>query len=129
MSCTIIQGHEAPNSGSQKGYKRMLTHSASPLGQVYTRGRRRRGRAVFTLTLAISLLVGSLIFLVWARFQVTNVGYQVSRALDEQKRLLNRNKELKVEGASLKSLSRIEGIATGPLGLTKPEPQQMVHLR
>jgi cell division protein FtsL len=107
----------------------MLTHSASPLGQVYTRGRRRRGRAVFTLTLAISLMVGSLIFLVWARFQVTNVGYQVSRALDEQKRLLNRNKELKVEGASLKSLSRIEGIATGSLGLTNPEPQQMVHLR
>ncbi len=84
---------------------------------------------MFTLALAIFLLVCSLIFLVWSRFQVTSVGYQVSRALDEQKRLLNRNKALKVEGASLKSLSRIEGIATGPLGLTNPEPQQMVHLQ
>jgi cell division protein FtsL len=84
---------------------------------------------VFTLALAIFLLVCSLIFLVWSRFQVTSVGYQVSRALDEQKRLLNHNKALKVEGASLKSLSRIEGIATGPLGLTNPEPQQMVHLQ
>ena len=65
----------------------------------------------------------------WLRTMDDSVGYQISRARDEQKRLLNRNKQLKVEGASLKSLSRIEGIATGPLGLTNPEPQQMVHLR
>lgn len=82
-----------------------------------------------TVFLAITLLVCSLIFLVWSRFQVTRVGYQISQALDEQKRLLNRNKELKVQGASLKSLSRIESIATGQLGLTNPEPQQMVHLQ
>jgi cell division protein FtsL len=66
---------------------------------------------------------------VWSRFQVTHVGYQISQAKDEQKRLLNLNKELKVEGATLKSLSRIESMATGQLGLTNPEPQQMVHLR
>lgn len=107
----------------------MLTHSASSHKQFYARGRRRRGRAVFTLSLAVFLLVCSLIFLVWSRFQVTNVGYQISRARDEEKRLLNLNKQLKVEGASLKSLSRIESIATGQLGLTNPEPQQMVHLQ
>jgi cell division protein FtsL len=107
----------------------MLTHSAPPHQQLYVREKRRRGRAVLTLSLAIFLLVCSLIFLVWSRFQVTNVGYQISRARDEQKRLLNRNKQLKVEGASLKSLSRIESIATGQLGLTNPEPQQMVHLQ
>jgi len=70
-----------------------------------------------------------LIFLVWSRFQVTYLGYQISQATNEQKRLVNLNKQLKVEGASLKSLSRIESIATGQLGLTNPEPQQMVHLQ
>jgi cell division protein FtsL len=107
----------------------MLTHQTSPYRQLYTRGRRKRGKAVATIALAVSLLICSLIFLVWSRFQVTHVGYQVFQAQEEQKRLLNRNQELKVEGAALKSLSRIERIATGQLGLTSPEPQQMVHLR
>lgn len=113
-----------PSSGLRKNCTSMRTDHR----QFYTRGRRRRGRAVFTLSLAVSLLVGSLIFLVWSRFQVTNVGYQISRAKDEQKQLLNRNKELTVEGASLKKLSRIESVARGRLGLTNPEPEQMVHL-
>lgn len=107
----------------------MLRHAASPHHRFYARGRRRRGKTVITFSLAIGLLVCSLIFLVWSRFQVTSVGYQISQARNEQKRLINRNKQLKVEGASLKSLSRIESIATGQLGLTKPEPQQMVHLQ
>jgi cell division protein FtsL len=70
-----------------------------------------------------------MIFLVWSRFQVTKVGYQISRAKDEQKRLLHINKGLRIEGASLKSPARIEKIAAGQLGLTTPEPQQMVHLQ
>lgn len=75
------------------------------------------------------LLVASLIFLVWSRFQVTYLGYQISQTMHEQKLLLNRNKQLKLEGATLRSLSRIESIATGQLGLTNPQPQQMVHLQ
>ena len=78
---------------------------------------------------AVCLLVSSLIFLVWSRFQVTHLGYQISRAINEQTRLLNRNKQLKVEGATFRSLSRIESIATSQLGLTNPDPQQMVHLQ
>ncbi len=105
----------------------MLMHQPSPYRQLYTR--RRRGSAVITTSLGIALLVCSMIFLVWSRFQVTNVGYQISRAKDEQKRLLHVNKELRIEGASLKSPTRIETIATGQLGLTNPEPQQMVHLQ
>lgn len=104
----------------------MLTHQPSPYRQLYTR--RRRGSAVFATSLGVALLVCSMIFLVWSRFQVTKVGYQISRAKDEQKRLLHSNKELRIEGASLKSPGRIESIATGQLGLTNPEPQQMVHL-
>jgi cell division protein FtsL len=82
-----------------------------------------------TTSLGVAVLVCSLIFLVWSRFQVTSVGYQISRAKDEQKQLLKINKGLKIEGASLKSLSRIEKIAKGRLGLNNPEPQQMVHLQ
>jgi cell division protein FtsL len=107
----------------------MTTHPSPSHRQLYSRRRRRRGRAVITFSLAVGLLVCSLIFLVWSRFQVTSVGYQISRARDEQKRLLNINKELRIEGASLKSPARIEGIARGRLGLSNPEPQQMVHLQ
>lgn len=90
---------------------------------------RRRGKTALPMACAISLLVASLIFMVWSRFQVTYLGYQISQAINEQKQLMNRNKELKIEGASLRSLSRIESIATSQLGLTSPEPQQMVHLQ
>jgi len=107
----------------------MLSHSASLHKHPYTRRRKKRGRAVITIFFSVVLLLCSLIFLVWSRFQVTNVGYQISQAINEQKRLINLNKQLKVEGASLKSLSRIENIATSQLGLTNPEPQQMVHLQ
>jgi cell division protein FtsL len=106
----------------------MLTHS-SVQKYPHTPRSKKRGRAVIPLFLALFLLVASLIFLVWSRFQVTHLGYQISQAINEQKRLLNLNKQLKVEGASLRSLSRIEGIATSQLGLTNPEPQQMVHLQ
>jgi cell division protein FtsL len=104
----------------------MTTQPASPYRPQYAR---RKGRAVVTTSLGVAVLVCSLIFLVWSRFQVTSVGYQISRAKDEQKQLLKINKGLKIEGASLKSLSRIEKIAKGRLGLNNPEPQQMVHLQ
>lgn len=107
----------------------MVTHSSSLHNYQYAARKNRRGRAVIPIFFALSLLVCSLIFLVWSRFQVTYLGYQISQAMNEQKRLVNLNKQLKVEGASLKSLSRIETIATSQLGLTNPEPQQMVHLQ
>ena len=74
-------------------------------------------------------LICSLIFLVWSRSQITSLGYQISQAKYEQTELLKLNQKLKIEGASLRSLARIEGIAKEQLGLINPEPQQMVFVK
>jgi len=94
--------------------------------QKVTRRKKKGGGTVFLLSLLIAILVCSLIFFVWARLQVTYLGYQISQANSEHKQLLKLNKQMKLEVASLKSLSRIESIAKKQLGLTNPEPGQMV---
>lgn len=72
------------------------------------------------------LFISSLIFLVWSRIQVTQLGYQISQASHEQEQLFKKNSELKIEEASLKTPSRIEDIAKNRLGLINPEPNQKV---
>lgn len=77
----------------------------------------------------IFLLILSLMFLVWSRSQITSLGYQISQANGEQTQLLKLNQKLKIEGASLRSLSRIESLAKEQLGLVNPEPQHMVFIQ
>ena len=79
------------------------------------------------LTVTI-LCICSLIFVVWSRIQVTQLGYQISQASHKQTQLLQINNQLKIEEASLKSPARIENIAEEQLGLNNPEPQQKVFI-
>jgi cell division protein FtsL len=81
---------------------------------------------LFILTV---LFIASLIFFVWSRLQVTYVGYQISSANHKQQQLLKLNTQMKVEIASLKSLSRIELIAKTQVGLSTPEPHQVVFIK
>ena len=74
-------------------------------------------------------LICSLIFLVCSRSQIPSLVYQISQANYEQTQLLKINQKLKIEGASLRSLARIEGIAKEQLGLINPESQQMVFIQ
>ena len=80
------------------------------------------------LTVTI-LCIGSLIFVVWSRIQVTQLGYQISQASNKQTQLLQINNQLKIEEASLKSPARIESIARNELGLINPEPKQKVFIK
>ena len=80
------------------------------------------------ITLTI-LFISSLIFLVWSRIQVTQLGYRISQASHEQEQLLKKNSELKIEEASLKTPSRIEDLAKNRLGLINPEPHQKVFVQ
>lgn len=80
------------------------------------------------ITLTI-LFISSLIFLVWSRIQVTQLGYRISQASHEQQQLLQKNSELKIEEASLKTPGRIEDLAKNQLGLINPEPHQKVFVQ
>ncbi len=76
----------------------------------------------------ILALIGELFFFTWCRVQCTRVGYEISQAKTDNKRLLALQKTLKVEFAHLKSPERIAEIAKLKLGLTMPNQEQMMTI-
>jgi len=110
-----------------------MTTNKTPSGtfkRQKVKGRVKRSyKTTLSLFLVIAIFICGLIFLVWSRLQITHLGYQISQANSTQQRLLKLNKQMKVEVASLKSLSRIESIAKNQLGLINPEPHQVIFIK
>ena len=108
----------------------MVNRAASLLKQKKTRTKgKTRQTMPLPFLMVIILCICSLIFVVWSRIQVTQLGYQLSQASQEQERLLQQNSQLKIEEATLKTLERIEDLALNQLGLKKPEPHQKVFIQ
>ncbi len=98
------------------------------------RGAKRKGggsplRKLLFFGLLLSLLVGASLFYVWTRIQVIQLGYEMSKALKENRELTEANKRMRLEVATLKSLSRIERIAIEELRMVKPKPDQVIVIR
>ncbi len=74
------------------------------------------------------LMAGSL-FYVWSRVQVIQLGYEISSALKEGRKLLEANRKLRLEIATLKSYARIEKLAVEELKMSKPKPDQVIVIR
>ncbi len=93
---------------------------------------RRKGRKVrfflFFILLILFFTAGAL-FYVWSRIRVIQVGYEISNALKEERRLTEANKRVRLEIATLKSFPRIEKVATEDLKMTKPKPEQVIVIR
>ena len=84
---------------------------------------------LFLLTLFLLFLIVASLFYVWSRVQVIRLGYEISSALKEEKRLAEAGKRLKVEIATLKSYSRIEKVAAEELKMSKPSADQVIVIR
>jgi cell division protein FtsL len=65
---------------------------------------------------------------VWSNFEGTELGYSISRLKNEERQLLNINKQLKVELAYLKSSERLERVALERLGMKWASRDQVVVL-
>jgi cell division protein FtsL len=92
---------------------------------------RSRGRKPNLLLFALPtlFLIVSSLFFVWSRIKVIQLGYEVSNALKEGRVLVEANKKLRLEIATLKSYTRIERFATEELGMSKPKPDQVIVIR
>jgi cell division protein FtsL len=88
---------------------------------------RKRSLLLFTFLFLFSI-GGSLIY-VWSRIQVIQAGYEISNAMKTGRVLVEENKRLRVEAASLKSHARIEKFATEELGMSKPKSDQVIIIR
>jgi cell division protein FtsL len=80
-------------------------------------------------TLLMLFFIGGSLFYVWSRIQVIQLGYEISKALKEERALTETNKKLRLEIATLKSYVRIEKLAVGELRMAKPKPEQVIVIR
>ncbi len=79
----------------------------------------------FTWSWTAAVLAATVAFLAHLalRHEVVRLGYEVSEARAERRRLLEQKRLLEVEAASLRQPGRIEAIARGRLGMRPPEPR------
>lgn len=94
------------------------------------RGRRfhvTRRQVVITILMLICLM-GTGIGYVWSNFERTQIGYDLSQLKREEMRLLEINRKLKLELATLKSPQNLEPLARHQLGLKTPKPEQIVKV-
>lgn len=79
------------------------------------------------LSLIITVIaISCSLFCVWSHIQVINLGYEISQVNTKSKELLQLNKKLKLEIATLTSPNRVEGFAKKKLRLISPRPDQLV---
>ncbi|MBN1662994.1 MAG: cell division protein FtsL [Deltaproteobacteria bacterium] len=75
------------------------------------------------------LLMAVVLLYVWCHLHMRQLEYRVAEEMGMQERLLEEQKRLKVEYATLKSPQRIEAIARDKLQMSYPEREQVVILK
>jgi cell division protein FtsL len=80
------------------------------------------------ILISFALMAVALLY-VWSHTHMTELEYQVAREMSNKEQLLDDQRKLKVEQATLKSSQRIESIAKEKLGMSYPEREQVIILK
>ena len=86
----------------------------------------RASRDLWWLLVLVMTLVGGLVLDAWPHLQVRQVDTERVRMSREYDRLVEVNRKLRLEKASLENLRRVENIATRELGLSSPPAARVV---
>jgi cell division protein FtsL len=86
----------------------------------------RANRDLWLLLLLVSALVGGILLYAWPHLQLRRSGVAAEQASRERDRLVEENRKLRLEKASLENLRRVESIATRDLGLEAPPADRQV---
>lgn len=72
------------------------------------------------------LIVLGILSYIWRGVEIMSMGYKM-RAVYQQRQVLQEQKQkLVLEKASLRSMNRIEDLASSDLHLVRPDPEQMI---
>ena len=97
-----------------------------------TRSKRRNlpltPRQVVLILLMLFSFMGSGIGYVWSNFETTQIGYDLSHLKQEEMRLKEINRKLRLELATLKSPKRLEPLAVQRFDLVQPKAEQIIVL-
>jgi cell division protein FtsL len=91
--------------------------------------RETAGLRVSTFILSLLVLVAVALVYVWSHLHNTQLKYQIAEEMTVRDSLIEENRRLKVEIATLKSPQRIESIARDKLKLQYPEREQVVLIK
>ena len=86
----------------------------------------RASRELWALVLLVGCLVAGLGLYAWPHLERRRVGLETQQMDRERERLVEENRKLRLEQASLEELQRVEAIARRELGLAPPPPEQVV---
>ncbi len=86
----------------------------------------RASRELIAVATTVLLLVAGLGAYAWPHFAARQVGVATESLQRERERLIEENRKLRLEKASLEDLRRVERIAVERLGLGAPEPGRVV---
>jgi cell division protein FtsL len=86
----------------------------------------RANRELFGLLILVGMVVAGLVFYSWPHLAARETGNATNLLSQERDRLVEENRKLRLEKASLEDLHRVEGIATKRLGLEPPAPDQVI---
>ena len=70
-----------------------------------------------------------ILFYVWQQVEYIRTGYQIEQLRAERNRLVEWNRQMKLERATLLNLKRIETLSRTRLGLIPPDSENTVKLR
>src|ERR1044071_5998031 len=86
---------------------------------------RRRELRMFSASVAALFLL--MMFYAWQHFSSIEYGYRIEAQKAERERLVEVNRSLKLEAASLRDPGRIDVLAR-QMGLESPEPGQVIQM-
>jgi cell division protein FtsL len=86
---------------------------------------RRREIRIFSAAVAALFMV--MMFYAWQHFSSIEYGYRIEAQKAERERLVEVNRTLQLEAASLRDPGRIDALAR-QMGLESPQPGQVIRL-
>jgi cell division protein FtsL len=86
----------------------------------------RASRDLWWLLVLVMTLVGGLVLYAWPHLQIRETSRAQDRMSRQRERLLEENRKLRLEKASLENLRRVETIASRDLGLQPPPAARVV---
>jgi len=82
-----------------------------------------------SLIMTVVIIMTTAIIYVWSHNRMTTLEYRVAAEVNKQEQLLEEQRKLKVELATLKSPKRIAAIATNKLHMIYPGQDQIIFLK
>src|SRR5262245_11174270 len=95
--------------------------------QAMTKSDHRTGTLFYYLMGLVLLAFLCSLFYIWSRIQIVNVGYEINREVSLKEKLLEENKRLTLEMATLKSPVRLESLAKKEFRMDLPQKSQILR--